>query len=253
VGQLTIEEYVESIGALEEKESPVSTSAIAQSLGLSLASVSEMLHRLAEKKLVDYTPYGGASLTAEGRRRYLRLTRRHRLWEVFLSEYLGIGWDDVYRHACDLEHATSDLVVERLDQFLGNPEFCPHGSPIPGSDLKRPSAFGISMADLAVGQSARMLRVINERSPEFLKYLSGVGLTPGASLKVTEKAPFDGTLTVEIDGAARAIGKETPADVRSARKPRARMAGVLGMPRSRWMKKSLAPSSGRLLAHANGA
>jgi DtxR family Mn-dependent transcriptional regulator len=110
MSELTVEEYLESIGALEEWESPVSTSSIAQSMGVSLASVSEMLRRLAEKGLVEHTPYGGASLTKDGRLRFLRLTRRHRLWEVFLNRYLGISWEDVYRHACDLEHATSDLV-----------------------------------------------------------------------------------------------------------------------------------------------
>ena len=96
MSQRTVEEYLESIGALEERESPVSTTSIAQSMGLSLASVSEMLHRLAEKGLVEYTPYGGTSLTEAGRQRFLRLTRRHHLWEVFLNKYLGIGWEDVY-------------------------------------------------------------------------------------------------------------------------------------------------------------
>lgn len=208
MSQRTVEEYLESIGALEEREKPVGTSAIAQSMGLSLASVSEMLRRLAEKGLVDYTPYGGTSLTEAGRRRFLRLTRRHHLWEVFLNRYLGIGWEDVYQHACSLEHATSDLVAEKLAEFLGNPEVCPHGTPIPGSDLKRQGSAGITMANLEVGQTARVLSVIMEHKPEFLHYLSRLGLTPGATLKVLEKAPYDGTLTVEVNHATKAIGKE---------------------------------------------
>jgi DtxR family Mn-dependent transcriptional regulator len=117
LSQRTIEEYLESIGALEERESPVSTSSIAQSMGLSMASVSEMLHRLSAKGLVEYTPYGGASLTDEGRQRFLRLTRRHRLWEVFLNRHLGIGWEDVYQHACSLEHATTDVLADKLAEF----------------------------------------------------------------------------------------------------------------------------------------
>jgi DtxR family transcriptional regulator, Mn-dependent transcriptional regulator len=208
MSQLTVEEYLESIGALEERESPVSTTSIAQSMGVSLASVSEMLRRLAEKGLVEHTPYGGASLTEEGRQRFLRLTRRHRLWEVFLNRYLGIGWEDVYHHACDLEHATSDLVEERLAEFMDNPQVCPHGSPIPKKDLRQTTRRGTTLADLEAGQSAAVLNVIIERDPDFLRYLSSLDLVPGAGVKVLEKAPYDGTMTIEVNGTSRAIGRE---------------------------------------------
>ncbi len=208
MSQQTIEEYLETIGALEERESPVSTSSIAQSMGLTLASVSEMLHRLSEKGLVDYTPYGGTNLTEDGRQRFLRLTRRHRLWEVFLTRYLGIGWEDVYPHACSLEHTTTDLVAEKLAQFLGNPESCPHGSPIPSSNLKRPRRSGITLASLEFGQSAKIISVVIEHNPEFLHYLTKLGLTPEATVKILEKAPYDGTLTVDVNNTSKAIGRE---------------------------------------------
>ncbi|HUT68278.1 MAG TPA: metal-dependent transcriptional regulator [Dehalococcoidales bacterium] len=208
MSQRTIEEYLETIGALEERESPVSTSSIAQNMGLSLASVSEMLRRLSEKSLVEHTPYGGASLTDEGRQRFLKLTRRHRLWEVFLNRYLGIGWEDVYNHACSLEHATNDLVADKLAEFMNNPAVCPHGSPIPKKNLKRTASTGITMANLETGQSAKVTNVIIERNPEFLRYLTGLELTPGAAVKVLEKAPYDGTLTIEVNNATRAIGRE---------------------------------------------
>ena len=208
MSQRTVEEYLESIGALEERENPVSTTSIAQSMGLSLASVSEMVRRLAEKGLVEYTPYGGAKLTEEGRQRFLRLTRRHRLWEVFLNRHLGIGWEDVYHPACSLEHATTDLVTEKLAEFLGNPEVCPHGSPIPKSNLNYPSNSGITMSNLEVGQSAKILSVIIEGNSEFLHYLSSLGLTPGATAKILEKAPYDGTLTIDVNNAIKAIGRE---------------------------------------------
>jgi DtxR family Mn-dependent transcriptional regulator len=208
LSQRTVEEYLESIGALEERESPVSTTSIAQSIGVSLASVSEMLRRLSEKGLVEHTPYGGASLTDEGRQRFLKLTRRHRLWEVFLNKYLGIEWEDVYRHACVLEHATTDLVADKLDEFMENPEVCPHGSPIPNKHLKYTSYPGPVLADLDIGQSASVINVIVEHNSEFLHYLSSLGLTPGATFRVVEKAPYDGTLTIEVNGKTRAIGKE---------------------------------------------
>ena len=208
MGQRTVEEYVESIGALEEWGSPVSTSSIAEVLGVSLASVSEMLHRLSEKGLVEYTPYGGASLTENGRQHFLKLTRRHRLWEVFLSRYLEIGWEDVYQHACDLEHATSDLVAEKLAQFLDYPEFCPHGGPIPKGDRELPKVPGILLAELETGGMAKVIRVISEGNVEFLRYLTGLGLILGAELKILEKAHFDGTLTIEVNNSTKAIGPQ---------------------------------------------
>jgi DtxR family Mn-dependent transcriptional regulator len=208
LSQRIVEEYLESIGALEEWENPVSTSSIAQSMGLSLASVSEMLRRLSEKGLVKYTPYGGANLTEDGRQRFLRLTRRHRLWEVFLNRHLSIDWEDVYHHACSLEHATTDLVVEKLAEFLGNPEVCPHGSPIPKSNLKWPGKAGTPLAALEVGQSAKLVSVISESNSEFLRYLTSLGLIPGARIKILEKASYDGTLTVEVNDSSKAIGRE---------------------------------------------
>jgi len=208
LSQRTTEEYLESIGALEETENPVSTTSIAQSMGISLSSVSEMVRRLSEKGLVEYTPYGGAALTGEGKKRYLRLTRRHRLWEVFLNKYLSIGWEDVYTHACILEHATTDLVAEKLAEFLGNPDVCPHGNPIPDKNLKGDSSWGTPLTKLEAGQSAKVLSVINEHNTEFLRYLTSVGLVPGATFKVVEKAPYDGTLTIEINDTTKAVGNE---------------------------------------------
>jgi DtxR family Mn-dependent transcriptional regulator len=209
MSQRTTEEYLETIGALEERERPVSTSAIAQSMGVSLASVSEMLRRLAEKGFVEHQPYGGASLTAEGRKHFLHLTRRHRLWEVFLNRHLGVPWEDVYQHACSLEHATSDLVADRLAEFLDNPAFCPHGSPIPGKDLKHAAAHPArTLADTAPGKAVAITNIILERDPDFLRYLTELGLTPGASVRVVEKAAYDGTLTVEVAGVMKAVGKE---------------------------------------------
>lgn len=208
MSQRTTEEYLESIGALEESEDPVSTTSIAQSMGISLASVSEMVRRLSEKGLVEYTPYGGARLTDEGQQRFLRLTRRHHLWEVFLNRYLGISWEEVYDHACTLEHATTDLVAEKLAEFLGNPEFCPHGNTIPDKNYQRSQNPGISLAKLETGQTARMLSVITEYNTEFLRYLTSLGMVPGAVFKVTDKSPYDGTLTIEIKGKTKAVGNE---------------------------------------------
>ena len=208
MSQRTVEEYVETIGALEERESPVSTSSIAHALGLSLASVSEMLHRLSEKGLVEYTPYGGARLIEEGKQRFFKLTRRHRLWEVFLYKYLEISWADIYQHACTLEHATSDLVTEKLAEFLGNPEVCPHGNPIPKDNRELPKVSGIPLIELEIEQAGKMVSVISESNVKFLQYLTSLGLIPGAKVQVLEKAPLDGTLTIEVNGSTKAVGPQ---------------------------------------------
>jgi DtxR family Mn-dependent transcriptional regulator len=208
LSEVTIEEYLESIGTLEEQASPVRTSALAQLLEISSASVSEMLRRLSEKGLIEYTPYEGARLTEEGKQRVQKLTRRHRLWEVFLNRYLGIGWEEVYRDACDLEHATSEAVAEKLAQFLGKPERCPHGEPIPGKDGYPKEVAGIALNELDSGQEAQVVRVINERNPKLLHYLTESGIIIGARLKILEKATIDGTLTIQVNNAIKAIGPE---------------------------------------------
>lgn len=208
MSERTVEEYLDSVGALERLESPVKTSSLAQVLEVSPASVSEMLQRLSKKGLIEYTPYGGATLTKEGRQRVLELTRRHRLWEVFLNRYLGIGWEDVYQEACSLEHATSDFITERLAQFLDNPEVCPHGDPIPKDNYELPEVSGIPLTELEIGQLGTLGSVISESNAKFLHYLSGLGLIPGAKVKMLEKAPFDGTLTIEVDDSIKAIGPQ---------------------------------------------
>lgn len=208
MSERTLEEYLESIGALEQIETPVTTSSLANHLGIAPASVSEMLHKLSEKGLIQYTPYHGATLTRQGRQTFLQLTRRHRLWEVFLHRCLGFGWEDVYEDACNLEHTTSDRVAETLARFLGDPDRCPHGSPIPKSYDELPPVSGHPLARVSPGQSCRVVDIINERDSSFLRYLTSLGVVPGAKVLVKDKASFDGTLTIEVEGSVKAMGEE---------------------------------------------
>ena len=211
----TIEEYLETVKTLEEMEgSPVRTSSLARVLTVSAASVSEMLQRLSEKGMVRYTPYSGVSLTEKGLQQVLKLTRRHRLWEVFLNRYLGIGWEEVYKEACNLEHNTSELVAEKLAQFLGNPTICPHGSPIPDENMKLPEIPGNPLADLETGKKVKIVRITNEINQELLYHLNGLGLAPGVEIEVIEKAPFDGTITIKTGDSVRAISAEVASFVK---------------------------------------
>ncbi len=205
----TIEEYLETIKTLEEMEgSPVRTSSLARVLTVSPASVSEMLQRLSEKGMVRYTPYSGVSLTEKGLQQVLKLTRRHRLWEVFLNRHLGIGWEEVYDEACNLEHNTSGMVAEKLANYLGNPAVCPHGSPIPDENLRLPEKSGTPIANLETGKKAKITRITNEINSELLHYLTGLGIVPGAEIEVIEKASFDGTITIKAGESIKAVSAE---------------------------------------------
>jgi DtxR family Mn-dependent transcriptional regulator len=203
-----MEQYLDVIYHLEDRGLPVTTSALAENLGISRGSVSEMLRKLAERGLVHHEPYGSVHLTGEGRQRAQLLSRRQRLWEVFLLEHLGLGWDQVFAEACRLEHATSELVTEKLAEFLGHPAHCPHGYPIPladGESATRPALP--SLADLAPGQKGQVA-CITGRSPEVLRYLTDLGLVPGAVVEVEEKAPFGGPITLRVGETSKAIALE---------------------------------------------
>ena len=200
--------YLDAIYHLEERGEVVTTSALAEELGISMASVSEMLRKLGGQGLLNYEPYRPVTLTEKGRQRAVQMTRRHRLWEVFLVEKLGMGWETVYREACDLEHATSEAVIEALAEFLGHPVTGPHGYPIPGPDGDLPVLpDSVPLETLEVGQRGRIVQV-SERDPELLVYLAQMNLVPGQFVEVVVKAPFDGPLTVRTNGAAYAIGRK---------------------------------------------
>jgi len=205
----TEEEYLEAIATIEPSQTPVSTSAIADYLDVSRASVSEMLSRLSQKGLIHYTLRKGATLTDAGQSQVLSLARRHRLWEVFLHQHLRIPWEDVYREACVLEHATSELVTEKLAKYLGDPQACPHGWPIPDSnnDVKESSALAIS--GISVGQLGRVTHIAKTWEPSLLQHLDSLGLVPGAQFRVLEKSTFDGALSIEVNGQTKPLGAET--------------------------------------------
>ena len=193
----SVERYLETIYRLEQDAGPVSTSALAEHLGVSSPSVSGMTAKLADRGLVTHEPYKGIALTAKGEDQALALIRLHRLWERFLVDVLGLPWDQVHGEACRLEHVTSPLVEERLAQFLSEPETCPHGYPVPTADGERAVDPGYPLAELAPGVSGRVQRV-PEGDDAMLRYLASLGLEPGASVQVEGLAPFQGPLTIRV-------------------------------------------------------
>ncbi|MGP6159004.1 MAG: metal-dependent transcriptional regulator [Vulcanimicrobiaceae bacterium] len=201
------EEYLEAIYRLEREGPGVSTSALATALGVAPASVSGMLKKLAADGYVDHRARGEAKLTRRGLEIAVRVLRRHRLAECFLTQILGLSWDEVHSEACRLEHAISERVEERLVALLGDPKVCPHGHPIPPMDLSEPERLGVPLAQLGDEETAVVFGV-TEEVPEILRYLGDVGLRPGATVEVVEKAPLGGPVTVSIEGKRYAISLE---------------------------------------------
>jgi DtxR family Mn-dependent transcriptional regulator len=209
LASLTVENYVKTIYLIcaREEGKLAATGQIAAALGVSPGTVTAMLKTLGEGDLATYTPYEGAKLTRSGNRLALRMLRRHRLIESFLSRTLDLTWDQVHEEAEHIEHAVSDLLIDRIDAFLGHPATDPHGDPIPRADGTFDATESQSLVDCAVGKRFRLARVVDQ-SPEFLRYLSESGLTLGASGKVVANHAEAGIVTVEIGGKQATLGRE---------------------------------------------
>ena len=200
-----MEDYLKAIYRLEERDLPVTTQRLSQELEVSGASVTNMIKRLDELKLVDYSPYKGASLTDPGRKIALEIIRHHRLLELYLSETLGMPWHEVHAEAERLEHHLSEELEARMDSALGYPTHDPHGDPIPTPQLTIDEVRGVDLSELREGQSGIVTRV-SDRSREELEYLGTLGLYPGATVDVIERIPFDGTIRIRIADQEAVIG-----------------------------------------------
>ena len=187
-----VEDYLKAIYELAARDGVAATSDVAQALDVAPASVTGMIRRLAAQGLLDYVRYRGVQLTANGRRAALGTIRRHRIIETYLTRVLGYPWDRVHDEAERLEHAASDELVECLSAAMGHPTSDPHGAPIPTRDGRVDERLHHSLAELKVGQRARMVSV-SDRNPEMLRYLAGIALQPGAEVTVVDRAPFDTT------------------------------------------------------------
>lgn len=204
-----VEDYLKAIYDLELVGEPASTNDIADRLAISPASVSGMVRRLADQGLITHEPYRGVRLTGDGRRAALRTLRRHRILECYLTEVLGYPWDRVHDEAERLEHAASEELVERMATALGDPVQDPHGAPIPTRDGRVEEPALRTLAEAAVGEQVRVRRV-GDKQPERLRYLAELGIRPGSIVRILDKAPFDGPITLWVDesggGATRAVG-----------------------------------------------
>src|SRR5436190_23703245 len=199
VASLTIENYVKAIYQLSAEGGGgiAATGKLAETLAVSPSTVTSMLKTLGESGLAQYTPYEGARLTDAGRSLALRVLRRHRLIELFLVQTLKLSWDEVHAEAENMEHAVSDLLIDRIDVFLGHPESDPHGDPIPRADGTVAATAGYALSALGTGEPFRIVRV-SDQAPDFLRYLAETGLRIGAEGTIAEIRPQAGVIVLRI-------------------------------------------------------
>lgn len=198
VQTLTEENYLKAIYRLSLDEGiKITPTSIAEAVSVNAASVIDMIKKLSEKKLISYDKVKGAKLTDKGRKAALLIVRKHRLWEVFLQEKLGYNWDEIHEMAEQLEHIQNEDLAERLDKYLGYPDYDPHGDPIPKSNGEIPKSFDTMLSQIEVGKTCRVAAV-KDTSPVFLQYLIQLSIGIGTKIKVVDKIVYDGSINIQI-------------------------------------------------------
>ncbi len=205
----SVEDYLKVIYHLSSQGGFAATSDIAAMLDVAPPSVSGMVKRLSETGLIEHVPYRGVQLTPQGRRAALRMIRRHRILELYLTQQLSYDWGGVHAEAERLEHAVSDELIERMASALGQPQYDPHGDPIPTAGGEIEEAELVSLAEARVGTKLE-LRQVGTQDPARLRYFAEHGLTPGVLLTVSERQPFNGPtiITLVPSGDPRVLGRE---------------------------------------------
>jgi DtxR family Mn-dependent transcriptional regulator len=210
----SVEDYLKAIYKLEASldGKGVSTSKLAKEMGVANASVTNMVKRLSDLGMVTYESYYGSKLTDAGRKIALEMIRHHRLLELYLTEMLGYSWDEVHEEAEKLEHHISEQFEDTISELLNHPEFDPHGDPIPTKDGLMPKLGLKPLSAVEVNHTYEVKRVKNQR-PDFLRYLDNYNLTPGAKVELKRREPFDGPLTLTVNGTDITLGFKIAKDI----------------------------------------
>lgn len=199
------QDYLKAIWSAQEwSTSPVTTTWLADRMGVRPSTVSDTIKRLAEKGLVEHAPYGTIELTDDGRAHAVAMVRRHRLIETFLVEALDYGWDEVHDESESLEHAVSETMMARIDDYLGHPTNDPHGDPIPSVDGQPHRPNAVQLTDAAADAPLMVARV-SDADSDMLRYFASKGLVPGALVTVVTREPFADALTLKVEGSSDVI------------------------------------------------
>lgn len=202
-----VEDYLKTIYEIQHEQGKVATTVLAEQLSVAPASVTGMIKKLADMRLVVHEPYQGVVLSEAGQKIALEVIRHHRLIELFLAEALGVPWDQVHAEAHRIEHVLSEDLEDRMDALLGYPTTDPHGSPIPARDGTIDQPDCRRLADLEAGQSA-VVAEVSDHDPALLRYLGELGLHPKAKVSVIALAPFAGPLTIRVEETEHTLGRE---------------------------------------------
>ncbi|MBC7650611.1 MAG: metal-dependent transcriptional regulator [Deinococcales bacterium] len=198
---VTEENYIKAIYHLQHADGNVTTNEVADMLHTKAASVTDMLKKLKAKKIVNYEKYKGFTLSVDGEKIALTIVRKHRLWEYFLVEKLQFGWDEVHEVAEELEHISSRKLIEKLDAFLENPKFDPHGDPIPDVNGKMAVQPQINLTDLPLNVLAEVTAV-GSQSTELLELLRHKKIAIGTKFNLKKKFLFDNSVEIKIQNQA---------------------------------------------------
>jgi DtxR family Mn-dependent transcriptional regulator len=201
------ENYIKSIYHLQQEKGMVNTNSLAAEMQTRPASVTDMLKKLKTKKLLQYEKYRGFKLNDNGKKIALGVVRKHRLWEFFLADKLGFEWDKVHAIAEELEHVSSNELIQRLEVYLGSPSFDPHGDPIPDSNGKIPKLKQLSLAAVPIQQEV-IVSSVTSQTAEMLEMLKHYHIAIGTALKVIKRFSFDSSTEIKIQGKAACILSE---------------------------------------------
>ena len=207
-----LEDYLKVIYVLEANGEKATTTAIAQALDVSNASVTNMLKKLAGMNLIVHESYKGAELSPAGKKIALEILRHHRLLELYLKEVMGYSWDEVHEEAEKLEHHISEQFEDRIAELLNHPTHDPHGDPIPSKDGVMPKKATLALHDGELN-TLYMVGRVKDQNPELLRYLEKLGVLPGVELTIIEKAPFDGPIAISLAGQSLSIGFAIAQDI----------------------------------------
>jgi DtxR family Mn-dependent transcriptional regulator len=213
MNSFTEENYLKSIYHLSvTSDESVSTNSIAAALNTKAASVTDMLKKLADKQLINYTKYQGVSLTEAGKSVAINIVRKHRLWEYFLVEKLNFKWDEVHELAEELEHIASVELIDRLDKFLGHPKYDPHGDPIPDQAGRIKKDELVPISTLKTNESGIIMGV-REHTAVFLQHLEKMNLTIGKQIKLIEVVAFDHSVLLNVDNSTISISRDVAKNI----------------------------------------
>ena len=211
---ITEENYLKAIYNLnlDRDGKELGTNELANHLGNSPATVSSMLKKLKEKEFIDYEKYGSISLLKKGEKEAFTVIRKHRLWETFLVEKMEFTWDEIHEVAEQLEHIKSKKLVDQLDKLLGYPDYDPHGDPIPKANGAINGIHKTTLSQESAGKSLRVVGVKND-SPEFLRYITQLGLVINSKIVIKSNHEFDGSLDVDIEGKSQMVSQKVAENI----------------------------------------